>query len=148
MRARIAAAATAAVALLALPAAAAAAAAPATPEHTVLMSPVALPVVANGRVVNYVFVTLRLGLARNADSARLREMEPFFRDALVRAGHRTPFVRPDTYAALDDPRLKQSLLRDAAAIAGPGQVVSVEVIREQPQHVDGLPRPGAAQKPD
>lgn len=118
------------------------------PDPTVLMSPVALPVVANGRLVNYVFVTLRLGLARDADSMKLRAMEPFFRDALVRAGHRTPFVRPDSYTALDDERLKQVLVRAAAAIAGPGQVLSVQVVREQPRHVDGLPKPGAAPPSD
>lgn len=139
----------AALVFAAAPAPGRAASAPAAaPDTTVLMSPVALPVVAEGRVVNYVFVTLRLGLSRNADSTKLRAMEPYFRDALVRAGHRTPFVRPDTYTALDDARLKQSLLRAAAAIVGPGQVVSVQVVREQPQHVDGLPRPGASEPSD
>ncbi len=139
-----------ALALIAVPAAATAGSNPVTsaPDPSVLMSPVALPVVADGRLVNYVFVTLRLGVARNADTYRLAALEPFFRDALVRAGHRTPFSRPDSYIALDDARLKQTLLRDAAAIAGPGQVVSVEIVREQPQHVDGLPKPGAGPGPD
>jgi hypothetical protein len=138
----------AALALTALPAAASAGSNPVTsaPDPYVLMAPVALPVVADGRLINYVFVTLRLGVARDADSYRLTALEPFFRDALVRAGHRTPFSRPDTYTALDDARLKQTVLRAAAAIAGPGQIVSVEIVREQAQHVEGLPKPGA--KPD
>lgn len=141
---------SAALTLIAAPAAGLAGGNPANsaPDPTVLMSPVALPVVADGRLVNYVFVTLRLGAAPDADSARLRALEPFFRDALVRAGHRTPFVRPDSYTVLDDARLKQALLHEAAAIAGPGQVVSVQVVREQPQHVDGLPRPGARSNGD
>ena len=105
------------------------------------MSPVGLPVVVDGRLVNYVFVTLRLGLSGSADAPKMRAMEPYFRDALVRAAHRTPFVRDDNYAALDDVRLKAVLIREANAVAGPGSVVSVQILREQPQHFDGLPKP-------
>ncbi len=114
--------------------------APAT-NPTVLMSPVALPVVVDHRLVNYIFVTLRIGLSADADAPKMRSMEPYFRDALVRAAHRTPFVRDDNYAALDDGALKSTLIREANAIAGPGKVVAVQILREQPQHVDGLPKP-------
>ena len=110
---------------------------------TVLMSPVALPVVVGGQLVNYVFVTLRLRLSPRADASQLRAKEPYFRDALVRAAHRTPFVRPDNYAVLDDDKLRAAVLRDTAAIAGPGMVVSVQIVREQAQHTAGLPRPSA-----
>jgi len=113
----------------------------AAPNPTVLMSPLALPIVVDGKLVNYIFVTFRLGLSSKADAAKLRLKEPYFRDALVRAGHRTPFVRSDNYTVLDDDRMKAALLREAALIAGPGMVVSVQIIREQPQHVDGLPKP-------
>jgi hypothetical protein len=111
---------------------------------TVLMDPVAMPVVVDGRLVNYVFVTIRLGLSAEADPVKLRNMEPYFRDALVRVGHRQPFVRPDNYTQLDDARLKAALLQQAAQIAGPGMVVSAQIIREQAQHYDGLPKPAAA----
>jgi hypothetical protein len=111
---------------------------------TVLMSPVALPIVVDGKLVNYVFVTARLGLSPQADSLKMRAMEPYFRDAIVRAGHRTPFVRDDNYAALDDNRLKATLIRESNAIAGAGSIVSVQIIREQPQHYDGLPKPKIA----
>jgi len=118
--------------------------APSAPRNaTVLMSPLALPIVVDGRLVNYVYVTLRLGLSAQADAPKLRNMEPYFRDALVRAGHRDPFVRPDNYAALDDNRLKATILRDAAMLAGPGLVVSVQIVREQAQHYNGLPKPAA-----
>ena len=116
---------------------------PSARNPTVLMSPLALPVVVDGRLVNYVFVTLRLGLSAQADASKLRAMEPYFRDALVRAGHRSPFVRPDNYAALDDDKLKATLLRDAATLVGPGAVVSVQIVREQAQHYSGLPKPAA-----
>ncbi len=117
---------------------------PATRNATVLMSPLALPVVFNGRVVNYVFVTLRLGLSAQADAPKLRAMEPYFRDNLVRAGHRSPFVLASNYAALDDAKLKGTVLRDAAALVGPGTVVSVQIVREQAQHYSGLPQTSPA----
>ena len=117
---------------------------PETLNPTVLMAPVALPIVVDGKVVNYVFVTIRLGLSPSADAVKLRAMEPYFRDALVRVGHRTPFVRPDNYAALDDDKMKAALLREAAALAGRGVVLSAQIIREQAQHLDGLPKPAVA----
>ena len=118
--------------------------APAAPRAaTVLMSPLALPVVVDRRLVNYVFVTLRLGLSAQADAPKMRAMEPYFRDALVRAGHRAPFVLPTNYAALDDARLKATLLREAAALVGPGMVTSVQIVREQAQHYSGLPQPAS-----
>jgi hypothetical protein len=113
----------------------------AAPNPTVLLSALALPIVVDGKLVNYVFVSMRLGLSKKADPEAMRAKEPYFRDALVRAAHRTPFVRPDNYAAIDEPRMKAALMREIAAIVGPGVVVSVNILRAQPQRYDGLPKP-------
>ena len=91
------------------------------------LQPVGLPVVSNGRLVNYVFVYVRVNLTSAANVSRLREKEPFFRDALVRAGHRTPFNSPSDLGKIDTPRLIATLSRDAAIITGPGQIRSVVV---------------------
>ena len=117
--------------------------APPPPSPTVLMSPVALPVVVDGKLVNYVFVTLRLRLSPAADSLKMRAMEPYFRDALVHVGYRTPFVRPDNYTVLDDNKLQAAVLSQAALLVGPGMVSSVQIVREQAQHMSGLPKPTA-----
>ncbi len=114
---------------------------PPAPNPTVLMSPVALPIVVDGRLVNYVFVTIRLGLSSKADAIKLRAMEPYFRDALVKVAYRTPFVRDDDYTALDDVKLKAALLREANRLAGAGMLVSAKIVREQAMHYDGLPKP-------
>ena len=113
------------------------------PAPTVLMSPLALPIVVDGKLVNYVFVTMRLSLSNKADPEAMRAKTPYFRDALIRAAHRTPFVRPDNYAAIDEPRMKAALMRETAAIVGPGVVVSVNILRAQPQRYNGLPKPKA-----
>jgi hypothetical protein len=107
------------------------------------LAPVAMPVVVNGRLVNYVFVYLRINLTASADVVHLRDKEPYFRDALVRMGHRTPFTFPGDYTRLDEPRLKAQLYQAATAIAGPGAVASVEILPGGgPMRRTGLPKPG------
>lgn len=108
------------------------------------LQPVALPVVLDGRLINYVFVSIRIQLTPKADISKLRTQEPYFRDALVKLGHRTPFTNPTSYSTLDMPRLKASLGQEAARIGGPGAIKSIEVVTEMPQKTMGLPRPPGA----
>jgi hypothetical protein len=107
------------------------------------LSPIALPVVVDGRLVNYIFVSLRLNLSPSADSVKLRAKEPWFRDAMVRAGHRTPFTNPKNYLVLDEARLKATLLREAGAISGAKNFTSAAVLSMTPKQRSGLPRPPA-----
>lgn len=94
------------------------------------LKPVGMPIVVGGRLVNYVFVTVRLNLASGANLMHWREKEPLFRDALVRAGYRTPFVVPNDDQKVDVAKLSAALLREAAAITGPGVVASVSVLSQ------------------
>jgi hypothetical protein len=89
--------------------------------------------------VNYVFVNIRINLTNGANAARLREKEPFFRDALVRAGHRTPFTDPTNLSAVDVAKLRAALTREATAIAGPGQILSVVVTSQAPRRRIRMP---------
>jgi hypothetical protein len=91
------------------------------------LQPVALPVVVDGRLMNYVFLSVRLNLSANADTSRWRAKEPYFRDALVRVGHQTSFAVPNDRAKLDLPRLNAAMMRAAAGIAGAGVVRSVTI---------------------
>ncbi|HUZ13658.1 MAG TPA: hypothetical protein VMU93_12500 [Caulobacteraceae bacterium] len=109
------------------------------------LAPVALPIVVDGRLINYVFVDVRIDLTAAADLPKLRDMEPYFRDALVRAGHRTPFTRPDDYTRLDEARLKSALFAAAVAIAGPGNIAAIEILPGGgPMRRSGLPTPRLA----
>lgn len=105
------------------------------------ISPIAAPIVLQGRLINYIFVTVRLNLAPGADSAAVRDKEPFFRDALVRAAYRTPFVKPGDYTHINEPALKSVMMVEGARIAGPRTVISVDILKAQAQKVIGLPRP-------
>jgi hypothetical protein len=105
------------------------------------LSPVALPIVVDGRLVNYVFAYVRINLTLRANSVKLREKEPFFRDALVRAAHRTPFTKAGDYSVVDEARLSAVMMREAAAITGPGMVKSVVVTSQSPKKRIPVPRP-------
>jgi len=106
---------------------------------TVNISGVGLPVITDGRVRNYVFVALRLHLGSGASAEVVRAKEAWFRDALVKAAHRTPFVVPDDWTRLNANALSASLMRSATAIAGRGAVARVEVVSQAPRRRTGLP---------
>jgi hypothetical protein len=96
------------------------------------LQPVGLPIVDRGQLVNYVFVSVRINLTSAANASRWREKEPFFRDALVRAAHRTPFTLASDFGKIDAQRLTSTLKSEAARIAGPGQIRSVVVTQQAP----------------
>ncbi|MDP2764937.1 MAG: hypothetical protein Q8O54_08885, partial [Brevundimonas sp.] len=99
---------------------------------------VGLPIITDGRLRNYVFVSLRLHLAGSATPESMRPKEAFLRDALVRAGHRRPFVVADDWTRIDTAALSASLMQSAATIAGRGSVVRVEIVSQAPRRRTGV----------
>lgn len=107
----------------------------------VQLTPIALPVIVDGRLVNYVFVTLKLNVQPGTDIAEITHKEAYFRDAFVKLAHRTPFTLATDYTTLDKPRMLAAFRSAAAAVPGVKGLKSVEVVAEAPQKVVGLPRP-------
>ncbi|HWE46241.1 MAG TPA: hypothetical protein VG407_09455 [Caulobacteraceae bacterium] len=105
------------------------------------LQPVAIPVVADGKLRNYVFVSVRLNLSARADPTALRAKAPYFRDALVRTSHRTPFAIPGDWTRIDEAALKASLFRQASVLAGPGVITGVVITSSQPQRRVGMLQP-------
>jgi flagellar basal body-associated protein FliL len=103
--------------------------------------PLALPIVAGGQVKNYIFLRVRVNLTKHTDAPKMRDKEPYLRDALIRAGYRTPFTRGDSYLKVDEAKLSAALAKDAAQILGPGKVASVQVMTQDPQRMTGIGRP-------
>lgn len=97
-----------------------------------------LPVITEGRVRNYVFIVLKLHLGPNHTVEAVRAKEAWLRDALVRAGHRTPFVLPNTWLALDTAALSAALIRAASTLIGRGAVTRVEVVSQTPRRRTGM----------
>jgi hypothetical protein len=120
---------------------------PKVDDQAVKLSPVGLPIVVEGHVVNYVFVTVVVDLTPSADVIAIREKEPAFRDALVRDAHRTPFVIPGDYNHLDKDKLKAAMFRDAQAIAGARAIKGIEVTNETAQHFIRAAKPAPPVSP-
>jgi hypothetical protein len=97
------------------------------------MPGVGLPIIVGGRLRNYVFVSLRLHLGGSATPEAMRAKEAYLRDALVRAGHRTPFVVADDLSRIDPAALSASLIRSASTIVGRGSVTRVEIVSQAPR---------------
>jgi hypothetical protein len=104
------------------------------------LSPVAVPVIVGGQVRNYVFVTLKVVPTAKADLSELRKKEPFFRDAFVRAAHRSPLTRADNYNLIDEGKAVAVMMAAAPGVAGPGQVKAVKVAEQLPKNMVRMPR--------
>ena len=109
------------------------------PPATVQLGAVGLPIVVDGRLVNYVFVTVKLHLVAGADGAAVRAKEPYIRDALLRAGHRSPFTLPSDYTKVDVARVQTEVMNDVVALLGRGVVRNVEVVKQVAQHRGIMP---------
>lgn len=86
-----------------------------------------LPVIADGRLRNYVFVEIQLTLAAGQDQNAVRTKAPYLRDAVVKAAHRTPFTRAGDWNSLDARLLSAAVMRSAATVVGRGAVARVDV---------------------
>lgn len=91
---------------------------------------VGLPIIVGGRIRNYVFTELKLYLGEGQTLDAVRAKEPYLRDALVRAGHRTPFVLADDWNQLDAAALSASLIRSADSLIGKGAIARIEVVSQ------------------
>lgn len=94
---------------------------------------IGLPVISEGRIRNYVFVTLRLTLGEGHTPDTMRAKVPYFRDALVRAAYRTPFLVANDWTRIDDAAVNTLLMAAAPALAEAGAVTRVEVAFQSPR---------------
>jgi hypothetical protein len=115
---------------------------------TIAMEAVALPVIADGKLLNYIFVSIKLELSPKSDGSAVRAKEQFFRDDLVRVGHRTPFTLKNDYNKVDEVRVKAEVMRAAAGFVGPGQVKTVLITKQVPQKILGKPEPPRPKTPE
>lgn len=124
-------------------------------DPVIKLQSLALPIIADGRLINYVFVQLSITLKAGVPTTVFEGKEPMLRDALVREAHAKPFTRPDSYVAVDEARLKASILRETAGLIGPGKVAMVTVVKQTPRNfvpppaqAGGKPAPSREPAPD
>jgi hypothetical protein len=120
----------------------------AAPDPVIKLQSMALPVIAGGKLINYVFLQVSITLKPGVLTTVFEGKEPLLRDAVVREAHSQPFVRPDSYVALDEARLKASILRETNKLIGPGKVAMVTIIKQTPRNfVPPPPKPGTQARP-
>jgi hypothetical protein len=107
--------------------------------QTMSLEAVALPVIVDGKLINYVFCSITLLLAPNADGSKVRAKEQYFRDDLVRTGHRTPFTLRDNYSKVDEAKVRAEIMRFAPTVVGPGVVQSANITKQSSQKMLTLP---------
>ena len=120
-------------ALIATPAMAVEGAAPIKIDPSIPLAPVAVPITENGKLVNYVFLSIKVMLSPKADLYKLVGQEPYFRDALVRAGHRQSLGVPGDSNRVDEKLVKAVLKREAASFMDARMIASIEIVRQDPK---------------
>jgi hypothetical protein len=97
------------------------------------LSGVGLPVLQDGRVVNYVFVRLRINLNPGISRPDIEAGEPFVRERMLKAAYRSPLNSGTDLMALDVQKLEAQTLSAARAVYGATRVRSVEIGDQKPQ---------------
>lgn len=80
----------------------------------------AVPVIRDGVLTNYLFVSLRIEITNNVDLWATREKAHFLRDALVRASHSVDLSDPNDTNVLNQPRALE--VYHAAAVSALGEL--------------------------
>lgn len=88
----------------------------------------AVPVVRDGQLVNYLFVSIRIQISPRVDLWRTREKAQFLRDALVRAGHANQLGDPSDINALNQPLAIQVFRQAAIQSLGADAVAGLTIV--------------------
>ncbi|MGE3142822.1 MAG: hypothetical protein AB7L65_05840 [Hyphomonadaceae bacterium] len=95
---------------------------------------IAVPVVRNGVLVNYLFVTLRVDISPSVDLWRTREKAHFLRDALIRTAHNTPMADAARDDQLNTPVALAAFRAAAAQSLGPQAVRNLTIVSTYSAH--------------
>lgn len=91
----------------------------------------AVPVVRDGQLTNYLFVSIRIEIAPGVDLWRTREQAHFLRDALVRACHTNRLDDPNDPSALNQARALEVFHAAAVQALGERAVGRISIVATQ-----------------
>lgn len=98
----------------------------------------AVPVVRDGQLVNYLFVSIRLEIANGVDLWETREKAHFLRDALVRASHANDLADANDSNALNEARAVEVYRAAAVEALGARAVSRVSVVASYSSQGSGI----------
>ena len=105
---------------------------------TMNLAGLGLPVIVDGRLMNYVFVTVRITLGHGQTPQTMHPKAMFFRDAIVRTAHRAPFTIPGNLILLNENAINAAVMAIANVVSGQGSVIKSEVLIQTPRRRTGL----------
>lgn len=98
----------------------------------------AVPVLRNGQLANYLFVSARVEVAAGVDLWQTREKAHFLRDALVRASHAHDLADPEDANALNEARAIEVYRAAAIEALGERAVGSVAITASYSSRGSGI----------
>lgn len=98
----------------------------------------AVPVVRDGQLVNYLFVSIRVQISPAVDLWRTRERAHFLRDALVRASHGNDLADPHDNNALNEARAIEVYRAAAVQALGERAVAGVSIVASYSSQGSGI----------
>lgn len=101
-------------------------------SRAIEVASVPAPVFADGKLLNYFFITVHVVVADGQSVVKLRERAHFVRDALVRGLHATSIASAATFDQVDEATLKAVVAAAAKQALGEKAVGRVEIIHAEP----------------
>jgi len=98
----------------------------------------AVPVVRDGQLVNYLFVSIRIEIAPGVDLWQTRERAHFLRDALVRASHANDLANPTDNNALNEARAIEVYRAAAVQALGAPAIGGVSIVATYSSQGSGI----------
>lgn len=98
----------------------------------------AVPVVREGQLVNYLFVSIRVEIGGGVDLWRTRERAHFLRDALVRASHAHDLSDPADPNLLNEARAIEVYRAAAVQALGERTVAGVSIVASYSSQGSGI----------
>ncbi|MEZ6021918.1 MAG: hypothetical protein R3C16_00500 [Hyphomonadaceae bacterium] len=98
----------------------------------------AVPVVRDGQLVNYLFVSIRIEISPNVDLWRTREQAHFLRDALVRASHSNDLADPVNSNLLNESRAIEVYRAAAIHALGERAIAGVSIVSSYSSQGSGV----------
>ena len=98
----------------------------------------AVPVVRDGQLVNYLFVSIRIEILAGVDLWRTRERAHFLRDTLVRASHSVDLADPEDINVLNEARAIEIYRAAAIQTLGANAVGPVTVVASYSSRGSGI----------
>jgi flagellar basal body-associated protein FliL len=92
---------------------------------TISMPALVTPVVVNGELQHYVFLSITLELTGDEHKNMMLEKIPYLQDAYLREVHGASVAKDNDPTVIDEEGLKDRLMRVSATVVGPGIVKAI-----------------------